>query len=809
MPQRSHSRQRPPLGAARHPAQRLHRSPDLPTPSTPTPLARFLALAFGAATLAWGPAHAQTPTPTTAPASAPSTEKTALPAVTVTAQKREESAQEVPTAITVLSGDDLLDQGIGRSASEVLNYVPNASAGTQQHGRPRWWIRGVGAGQQQIDLASPVGFYLDEVYISNNTATGYPLFDLDRVEVLRGPQGTLWGKNTTGGAVSVLSKKPSFDADGYVKVDYGSYRDTILEGAVGGAIKDDVLAGRFSFHAEDQAQGRFHNLFTGAQDGGLRDNALRGQLLAKVSPDFEALLNLHYRDYKSTGAITSVASYLPSGLYRNGYIPSTNQDDVSSNAPNSTAIQQNGANLNLKWQLGRLTLTSITGYEDFDTEVFSDGDNTPLEVNRGHTAAHSKQWSQEFRLASPREDRLSWVSGFHYFDESIHSDAASARLPNGSVPALSGSSAPVAFSDTVYDHTARSYALFGSTNWRATDQVNTTLGLRYTRETKSLNIRRLQAANGTATFADVSNWWNLGSVGANYTAASVASGNFAQQLDKTWNNFTYDITPEYEINKNSRAYFKYAHGVKSGGFNTAAADIRALNTVEPETLNSYEVGYKSEWLNRRLTFNATAFHYNYNNVQVNVVGLFNGTTAISYLQNVQKAHSDGVELELEALVTDRFHVKGSLGLLRTRFDSFDIMNNGGNRDGNEFVRSPHATALLAADYRLPVDNGGTVVLGGDAHYTSSQYYYVDPQSAGQRGGPMDYLKQAPYTILNLRAAYSTPGEKQTVTFYVNNATDKQYLNHSLPAYSAAQGVTGDVIYAGARRTLGVSLVSRW
>ncbi len=131
----------------------------------------------------------------------------------------------------MLGGAQLLSNGVGRSASEILNYVPNASAGTQQHSRPRWWIRGVGAGQQQIDFPNPVGFYLDDVYISNSSATGFPLFDLDRVEVLRGPQGTLWGKNTTGGAIDVISRKPTPYLDGYIKADYGSYNNRLVEGA--------------------------------------------------------------------------------------------------------------------------------------------------------------------------------------------------------------------------------------------------------------------------------------------------------------------------------------------------------------------------------------------------------------------------------------------------------------------------------------------------------------------------------------------------------------------------------------------------
>ncbi|WP_286771824.1 TonB-dependent receptor plug domain-containing protein, partial [Sphingomonas sp. 66-10] len=170
--------------------------------------------------------------------------------VLVTAQRREQRLQDVPTAVTALGGD-LFSSGLGKSANEVLNLVPNATAGTQQHGRPRWWIRGVGAGQQQLDLANPVGFYLDDVYISNASATGLPLFDIEQVEVLRGPQGTLWGKNTTGGAINVISKKPSLtprDNDNYVRFDYGSYNEKIIEGGVGLVVVPDILAVRVSGH---------------------------------------------------------------------------------------------------------------------------------------------------------------------------------------------------------------------------------------------------------------------------------------------------------------------------------------------------------------------------------------------------------------------------------------------------------------------------------------------------------------------------------------------------------------------------------
>ena len=740
-------------------------------------------------------------------------QESALSSVVVTANKREESAQEVSTAVSVLNGKDLTDTGVGRSASEILNYVPNATATTQQHGRPRWWIRGIGAGQQQLDLSNPVGFYLDEVYISNTTSTGFPLFDLDRVEVLRGPQGTLWGKNTTGGAIAVSSKKPSFNDtknDDYVKVDYGSYNDKIIEGGVGATLIDERLAGRVSFHQEDQ-DGRFNNQFTGQKDGSLSDGAIRGQLLGNLTPDLEALLNVHYRKYITDGSITTTGSYLPSGVFRNGYVPSKDYNDVSTNAPNHSNISQNGISLNLKWQLGKLALTSITGYEDFESETLGDGDNTPLELSRSHGAAKSRQYSQEFRLASPREDKWNWLGGIHLFKEDIDSATQGAKLPAtqviGQTPALAGASRT--FNSTELSHKDTSFALFGSTTYNWTDKFDTTLGLRWTTEKKEYDVNR-KGSTGLGTWSSLGKWWES-YTGAFAAAGPITSGTFNAKDNETWNNWTYDFTPAYQITPHDRVYLKYAHGLKSGGFNTAATNLAATNTVKPEQLDSYEVGYKSEWLDGRLNFNATAFHYDYQDVQVNVVG-FNALAGqtVSYLQNAKKATVNGAEFEIEALPTANWHVSSSLGLLNTKFNDAEIQNNGGSFAGNELVRAPHVTANIATDYRIPVANGAKVVLGGDARYISKQFYYVTPQGVDANGINRTGLEQDPYTIVNTRVSYVTAGEKYTVTAYVNNLFDKHYLQHSTPAYSsAAPIINGDNVIQGSERTVGVSFTSRF
>jgi iron complex outermembrane receptor protein len=721
--------------------------------------------------------------------------------IVVTAQHRKERLQDVPTAVSVLDKDLFTTGGVGRSANEILNYVPNASAGTTQHSRPRWWIRGVGAGQQQIDLASPVGFYLDDVYISNANATGIPLFDIDQVEVLRGPQGTLWGKNTTGGAINIISAKPKLSGDqgNYVKLSYGSYDEKIAEGAVGTVIVPDRLAVRASFHVDD-IDGRYRNLFTGQKANAMSDDVFRLQVLGHPTDNLESLLSFHYRRYDTQGSYWTTLSYAPNGVYRNGYVPSTGINDVSTNSPEWSNTRQLGGGLHNDWHLGNYTLTAITGYERFDTYGPSDADYTPLNITSNYVKAYSSQWTQELRLASPQSGRLTWLAGLFYFNEKIHSDAAAATLPQGSVPALNTVAvAAPAYSLIDYEHKAQSGAVFGSATFAFTDALKLTAGGRWSRETKTLNFNRL--ASATASFSNTSDWWD------NYTGTYGGAGTFGSLLRRTWDAFTWDITPSWHIDRNNMLYVKVAYGVKSGGFNTAATLPVALIAVAPEQLYSYEVGYKSQWFDNRLSFNATAFHYTYNNVQVNVVGPISnavGSATISYLQNAAFAHANGAEFELTANPVPNLKLNSSLGLLYTRFDAFQVLNGGANLSGNQFVRSPHLTVNAGATYTIALARAGHVDLEADARYASLQYYYVTPQDAVNRPG----LAQRPYTVANARITYTTPGEAISASFYVNNFLNTRYLNHALPANTGTT-VTGDVVQWADPRTYGASVVYRF
>jgi iron complex outermembrane receptor protein len=727
--------------------------------------------------------------------------------IVVTAQRRAERLQDVPTAVTALSGNLFREGGIGRSANEVLNLVPNASAGSQQHGRPRWWIRGVGAGQQQLDLANPVGFYLDDVYISNASATGLPLFDIERVEVLRGPQGTLWGKNTTGGAINIISKRPTFtpgESENYAKISYGSFDEKIAEAAVGAVLVPDVLSARVSVHLDDR-DGRYTNQFTGKNSNAVKDNVVRGQLLFAPVPGFEALLSAHYRDYKTDGSYWTTASYAASGVVRNGFAPSTDKDDVNINAPEYSRNKQYGGSLHLTADIGSLSLTSITGFEKFKTSGAGDTDYTPLEISRSYVQARSQQWTQELRLASSGANRLNWIAGLYYFNEKIVSNAYSATLPAGSVPARTGISPQpaAAYSVTTYRHRAESGAAFGSATFELNDAIKITAGARWTRETKTLDFDRRASPNAAAaSWSNYEHWWN------SYTGTFGGVGTFSGDLKKTWDSFTYDVTPSWKIAPNNLAYFKYSHGVKSGGFNTAATLPIALVAVEPEKLDAFELGYKSQWFNQRLTFNATLFHYQYDNVQVNVVGPNPGAVGgatVSYLQNAKKAHVNGAEFELEARPVEGLALSGAVGLLRTKYDNLQVLNGGANLSGSRFVRAPKLTLNGSATYTVPLKAVGSLEVGADARYTSLQFYYVTPQDTINRS----LLTQPGYTIANAHISFTPASKRFTVTAFVNNFLDADYLNHSLPQANAAAGITGDTVEWGDPRTYGGSLIFRF
>ena len=705
----------------------------------------------------------------------------ALQKLVVTAQRREQSAQEVPAALSVIKGQDLGGNG-DTFLGDAIKFVPNAAAQKADGDtRPRWYIRGLGTGDTGVSTVYPTGIYADDVYLNAPIAGGVALFDLNRIEVLRGPQGTLYGKNTTAGAVNILSNKPVFENGGYLTLGAGTKKLRTIEGAVNGVVSD-TLAIRASFY-DEQRDGFTRNPLLGETVGDVDKRAYRLQFLFRPNSDFDALVKLHSRTYDGDGNTGS----LPIGTYAAGYVRPSGRI-LEANFPSTSELEHDGASATLNYRFGGYQFTSITAFDNIKNKTFSDADNLPSTAGqtdqRSYGNTRYDQVSQEFRLASPKEELLRWIVGAHYFQEDIDSVAVTANLTTGTPR----------FQQTSIEHDTRSFALFGNVTYDFTEKFSTTAGLRWTHEKKKLDIGLLTYQ--TAAGFNSNPWWRANAL-VTPVLSGAATANGSRHPEDSWSEWTFDITPEYRVTDKILTFFRYARGFRSGGFNTGiGGNLNTATTVKPEYLDAYEIGVKTEWLNGRLFANANVFRYDYSDIQVNLLtqNPF-GPGVVTALTNGAKGKVEGAELELLARPVDALVLRGSLGLLETEYTDF------GANTGNAFVRSPKLTAAVGAEYTFGLGDGSQIVAAADANYRSREFFLVDRQSINQYPD----LTQEGFSLFNARLSYITPNKKLRVTGYVDNITDELYQNHGRP--NGPDG-TGRFIHTyGSPRTVGLTVTT--
>jgi len=302
-----------------------------------------------------------------------------LEEIVVSATKRAESVQDVPVAVTALSGEMLKDLGLP-DAMAVASQTPNLYA-ESPYGRmaPRFNLRGVGTNDYTSTTVSAVGVYFDDVFINSNIGQGVPIFDLDRVEVLRGPQGTLWGKNTIGGAINFVSRRPASEFDGYGRITLGNYESRELEAAMGGPITGDTLLGRVAF-VTARRDGQFYNATLGRSEGGYEDTAARAQLLWRPTDNLEALLILSTRDLDQSLNMRHVG-ILPGGVDINGFSSRANSDVVSMDRENEIGVHSRNVTLNVNWEgPSGITWTSISSFNDVESVSIQDDEASPIGI---------------------------------------------------------------------------------------------------------------------------------------------------------------------------------------------------------------------------------------------------------------------------------------------------------------------------------------------------------------------------------------------------------------------------------------------
>ncbi|MBB3224013.1 TonB-dependent receptor [Pseudoduganella umbonata] len=734
----------------------------------------------------------------------------AMAAVVVTAQRRSERLQDVPVAITALSGDAVLRSDQIHTANDITQFIPNASASaTDGRSRPRWFLRGIGTNETAASSVSPIGIYNDDVFLNNVYIQAFPLFDTERVEVLRGPQGTLWGKNTTGGAINFISRKPAFDTDGYAKAGIGSFGEKIVQGAIGGAAIDDRLALRLSVYNEDR-DGWVDNIVTGTKTGAVSDSAVRGQALFKVDSDLDVLFSVRTRkadgDVNPSFFVKGPRQVVVNPLYLGAQ---RGAGAISAAGTGTEEIKSNGVSATVNWELGtglqRYSLTSITSRDtgkrlNLSTATFA------LPTSAGYQYTDSRQVTQELRLASPKAEALSWIVGAHYFDEALDNNSVTRnnRIANASQSSASGSSAG-SWNQEHYWQDTRSAALFGSVNYDVTDKFTVIGGLRRSSERKDYTLDFQQSTNtgsgpaNSATFDDAVPYYLPGAVANGLNPLQTSS------QSATWRNTTWDFTTQYKFDRNVNSYARVSHGFRAGGFvvDQPTASTRTIKRLDPETLDALELGLKTQWLDGRLTFNTAVFHYKYEN-KIEAV-LLPSTTSASGTRQVQENAADGrsrgVEVELAWLPSSNARLSGSFGYLDTRYTNYASTASGQTLDatGNRFSRAPRFSGTLDGEYGFPLDSGAVIALGTDWSYRTRQFFNAVDQSEPT-------LWQDAYALGNARLVYKSADGRFELAAVVRNVTDKVY---AILATGSATGNTATRQVYGLPRSYGATFTARF
>ncbi len=709
--------------------------------------------------------------------------------VVVTARHRSERAQDVPIPITALSGAKLAQQGVSQ-IQQLQFQAPSLNIATPNPRQTNIAIRGIGNNPAADGLSASVGLYIDGVYLDRPGMANFDLLDLDRVEVLRGPQGTLFGKNTTAGALSVSTKAPSFTPQAEAEVSVGNYNLRRFEAMATGPV-NDKLAVRVAAYSDDR-DGYLRNINIGGAELNLHRWGVRAQALYKPTTDFSfRLIGEFAEESDRQGAFV---------LYDRGPSSSANPRFVPFNAwaaalgvnpvfdPNglvsdqgfhqSLTERQGAVTADAEWSApGGFTLSSITAYRHWSFvphNDFSWGPSSALLAQGVND--YDSQFSQELRVASPTGGAIDYVGGIYVFWRGLKADSITTYGPNYSVglgalgnPALNnGTSAITANPDT------QSYAAFAQGTWHVTPKLSATLGLRETYEVQSETVTRLAFRGGTGT-----------------APAAVAPYQGEISLNGATPSALFSLS--YKPTSAILAYALVSYGAKAGGFNspsvpqTTTGAILPIGTlaVRPESALDYEVGIKAALFDHRLVLDGSLYWTELSDYQANTIVTGATGTFQSLITNVGKVRSRGFELEATAAPVDGLNLNGSVGYNDAVYLSFPLapaiqgsVATTQSLSGRPVVEAPRWTVSVGGDYSRALGGGYTGFAGASYAYKSGYYGYVDDS-------PNAWLPA--YGVVNARVGVRTPGDHYELALWVANALDTRSFSMVIPASTGSGG----------------------
>ena len=688
-----------------------------------------------------------------------------LEEIVVTAQRRAESVQDVPITINALSGEQLRNNAINDTIdlqAKVPGFVftPVSVFGFA-------YLRGIGTDQQTVGLEPAVATHIDGVYFPRVASGFQELFDIDRVEVIKGPQGTLFGRNATGGVIHVISKRPDNEFGGYLDMTVGNHEKVRFEGALNMPLVEDkvLFRGAAVYHND---QGFSSNEFLDKEEDDTDLHSIRTQLMVHASEDMSIRL---FADYNNNEGGRGAASH-PSEPFDNFAlgIPGgeINSDERINrrDAPADIDLEDWGVGAEIKWNLGNVTITSLSSYRELETGNQVDFDLTPLNFSGfSDPLEKSENWMQEIQVASNDNDKLEWVVGAFFLDEDVRQDyyfpfASSVFGGNPLGPAVMQRGLyDAGTSDTTLVDTF-SWALFGQATYRLTDKLNVTAGLRYSYDEREIDYKlHLLDIPAPATAVDLI---------ANRPGLGIAI--IADEQKADWDAFTPKAGIEYFFSDDVMFYFSATRGFKSGGYNGilfgAATQVEA---VDPEIIWSYEAGVKSTLLDDSLRLNIAGFYYDYKDIQLNILTADQAITrGFANVRNAGDADIYGVEVEAMLAVTDNIRFDGLIAYLDTELGNLQSSNPNIPTDidqtGNPLPNAPEFSMNIGAEFNWGLGGHGEMTLRGDFSHRTRRYHSVYKEF---------FNSSSHNNLLNARLGYSSISGKWSAAVYARNLLDRE------------------------------------
>jgi iron complex outermembrane receptor protein len=670
---------------------------------------------------------------------APVADNTQPQQITISARKRTERAIDVPLSISVISGSELQDRGAIRLSEAA---VPNVVfLGPENNALPSFSVRGVQSQNRgNIGFDSGIGVYVDGIFMGRGAAFNLETFDIERVEFLRGPQGTLFGKNSIAGAISVVTREPSKKFEATASADLGSQNLRRLSGYLSTPLGSDAVRGSVAVYS-GKRDGYMSNVATGNKDGNEDVTSVRVKLMIKPSSGLDMMIAADHLKDKSVA---------PSAHILSGYGAIAGSDNLTANENLPTLANRTvqGVGGTINYDLGSgLTLTSITSVRQLDTTRTSDSDVGPLNIIASASTSEQKQWSQELRIATNRKAALEYVAGLYLYEQKASATSLSTFGPAAPVLSVIRNTTGNTFGDI----NSKTAAVFGNADWNLSERLTLTGGLRYTTEKKTLAYQQI------VTFP-----------------AFLASSIPLENDSLSTNNVTPLLSARFRIDRDAMVYATYSKGFRSGGWNvdniTAGGPTSFKQTrFTDESMVNFEVGVKGSMLGGVLNLGATAFRMNYDDIQVTqrVQVLGGGGAVVGIVTNGGKARSQGVELEGVLRPTSSLRVSGGVGYVDARYTDYVDTSGGAPVSFNDrkLNNAPRLTSNLSVAYSLPLPVG-SLTLRLDARHTDG--FFIGRENLATQWIPG-------YDLFNGRVSLAGENGRWDLAVYSNNIFDKRYI----------------------------------